>query len=356
MFSRFPHMEKPKYKERLKSIFAGGPPTIFSSQLHKYIIPIERPVGNFRTQHTTVTAVPGECRTEFFALFSIQDVTDLTRLNEGYRILRDQALEEVKVRKETEASLRKSKNLYQSLTEELQRANAELENFTYSVSHDLRTPLRAINGFSEILQEDYADQLDATAVDYLKRITRGASRMDTLIADLLRYSRLSAGELTLNLESLESIVANAVSQVDAELDRTKIDLHIEPELPTVMSDAAILTQVVANLLANAAKFGPQGTKGEIKVWAEGDDDWVRLWVADNGIGIAPEHQQRIFKIFQRLHDDKAYPGTGIGLAIVHKGISRLGGRLGVESIPNEGSKFWIDLPRNRTPSCKHFLP
>lgn len=121
-------------------------------------------------------------------------------------------------------------------------------------------------------------------------------------------------------------------------------MHVTPGLPPVMAHYATLVQVVANLLTNAAKFVAPDTRPEVAVWAEACGVWARLWVADNGIGIAPEHRERIFGVFERLHGVETYPGTGIGLAIVRKGMERLGGRVGLESTVGGGSRFWIDLP------------
>ncbi len=228
---------------------------------------------------------------------------------------------------------------------ELAAVNAELESFSYSVSHDLRAPLRAMQGFAQALLEDYADRLDSVAQDYAQRIVGATRRMDTLMQDLLAYSRLSNADLHLRSVHLSSIVAEAQAQLEEDLQERRAQLTVEEPLPQIVGHPATLVQVVANLLANAAKFVAPGVKPQVRVWAEERGQRMRLWVEDNGIGIESEHQDRIFRVFERLHGIETYPGTGIGLAIVRKGIERMGGLVGVQSEPGRGSRFWIELPR-----------
>jgi PAS domain S-box-containing protein len=229
-------------------------------------------------------------------------------------------------------------------TAQLRDANEQLEAFSYSVSHDLRAPLRAMQGFAAALQEDYADQLDADGREYAQRIDAAAARMDLLITDLLSYSRLSRDALTVQPVALDAVVSSALAQVAEVLRQSQARVQVSQRLPQVQAHNSTLVQVVANLLTNASKFVAPETQPEIAVWSEDREPLTRLWVADNGIGIAPEHRERIFGVFERLHGIEAYPGTGIGLAIVRKGMERLGGRVGLESTLGEGSRFWIELP------------
>jgi PAS domain S-box-containing protein len=229
-------------------------------------------------------------------------------------------------------------------TAQLREANEELEAFSYSVSHDLRAPLRAMQGFAVALLEDYADQLDADGQEYARRIDAAAARMDQLIADLLAYSRLSRAAIAVQPVELDTTVASALVQIAEDMRQRGALVRVAPRLPRVDAHHATLVQVLANLLTNAVKFVAPGTRPEVEVAAEPRGEWVRLWVADNGIGIAPEHYERIFAVFERLHGIEVYPGTGIGLAIVRKGMERLGGRVGLESTVGRGSRFWIELP------------
>jgi signal transduction histidine kinase/DNA-binding response OmpR family regulator len=230
-------------------------------------------------------------------------------------------------------------------TAELQATNAELQSFSYSVSHDLRTPLRSIQSFAQILLEDYAGRLDAVGQDCARRIVAAARRMDALTEDLLAYARLGRVAVELKPVSLEAVVDDVLAQLEAEIQGKKACVTVEKPLPQVMGQYATLVQVVANLLTNGIKFVAPGVRPQVRVRTEERTAWVRLWVQDNGIGIAPQYQERIFGIFERLHDIETYPGTGIGLAIVRKGIERIGGCVGVESAPDQGSAFWVELPK-----------
>jgi len=228
-------------------------------------------------------------------------------------------------------------------TTELEDSNLALDAFAYSVSHDLRAPLRTMQGFAKALMEDYASSLEGRGRDYAMRIARGAERMEILIQDLLMYSRLSRADLARQRTSLEQVLRETAALSQALVKETGANLTIQGNLPTVLGHKATLVQVFGNLISNGLKFVPPGTTPTITVWAEPREEYVRVWVEDNGIGIEPRHQERIFSVFERLHGSEAYPGTGIGLAIVKKGAERMGGRVGVESSPGHGSKFWVEL-------------
>ncbi|HEX2222964.1 MAG TPA: ATP-binding protein [Thermoanaerobaculia bacterium] len=230
-------------------------------------------------------------------------------------------------------------------TAQLEEANRALQAFGYSVSHDLRAPLRAVQGFAEALLEDHGADLDETGRDYATRIVAAGNRMERLIQDLLAYSRMNQGQIALRVVDLEGVVDEAVSSLLDALRERGGQIAVERPLPAVLAHRPTLTQAVINLLANAVTFVEPGKPPRTRVWAETVDGWLRLWVEDNGIGIAPEHQERIFGVFERLHGEEEYSGTGVGLAIVRKGVERMGGQVGVMSRPNEGSRFWIELRR-----------
>jgi PAS domain S-box-containing protein len=230
-------------------------------------------------------------------------------------------------------------------TADLADRNAELDSFAYSVSHDLRAPLRAMQGFAQALEEDYGPQLDDVAVDYTRRVTAAARHMDRLIQDLLEYSRLSRSELRVQPVDVRSALDEALESQVSELEERRAQVHVQGASKKVFGHPVTLVQVLSNLIGNAVKFVEPGTVPEVTILVEDRGSWVRIAVRDNGIGIAPEHQERIFRMLERLHGQESYPGTGIGLAIVRKGVSRMKGRTGVESVPGSGSTFWIELAR-----------
>jgi PAS domain S-box-containing protein len=225
----------------------------------------------------------------------------------------------------------------------LEIANTQLESFAYSVSHDLRAPLRGMHGLAHALLEDYGDTLDQRARDYASRIIAEAGLLDTLIQDLLAYSRLTRIDVAVEPVDVREVVDAALHNLDEDIRTRHANVEIERNLPRVKANRAVLIQVLTNLISNAVKFG--GDRPTVRIRAQSVDGNARIWVEDRGIGIAPKHQERIFRAFERLHGAERYPGTGIGLAIVHKGIERLGGRVGVESEEGHGSRFWFELPR-----------
>ncbi|HEC33197.1 MAG TPA: PAS domain S-box protein, partial [Chloroflexi bacterium] len=208
---------------------------------------------------------------------------------------------------------------------------------------DLRAPLRAMHGFSQALLEDYADRLDPTGQDYARRIVAAAQRMDTLILDLLTYSHLGRAEMRLGPVRLGCVVEQALAALEADIEERGTQVAVEEPLPQVAADHATLVRVVGNLLSNAIRFVAPDVCPRVRVWAEERGERIRLWVEDNGIGIPPQYHERIFRVFERLHGIETYPGTGIGLAIVKKGVERMGGRVGLESEIGQGSRFWIEL-------------
>jgi PAS domain S-box-containing protein len=228
-------------------------------------------------------------------------------------------------------------------TRQLEEANRELEAFAFSVSHDLRAPLRAVQGLAQALLDDYAAGLPPAGRDYARRIVAAGVRMDTLIRELLVYSHLSRAEIALRPVDLDRVAEEALDEMAEELRERQARVAVAAGMPRALGHPAVLPQVIGNLLSNAVKFVAPGTRPRVEVWAEERGENVRLWVADNGIGIAPADQERIFAVFERLHGVEAYPGTGVGLGIVRKGAERMGGRAGVESRPGEGSRFWIEL-------------
>ncbi len=230
-------------------------------------------------------------------------------------------------------------------TSALRDQNDQMVEFTWTISHDLRAPIRAIRGYVDALADDVAPGADGAATGYLTRIRDAAGRMDALITDLLAYSRLGKVELAHEPLAVRALVDDAVAQLQPEFDAARVRLRVtvDAHLPRVTGHRSTLVQALTNVLRNASLFVAPGCAPEIAVHAEPRPGAVRVWVEDNGIGIDPEHHGRIFNVFERLHPEQMYQGTGIGLAMVKRAVERMGGTVGVESRLGAGSRFWIDL-------------
>jgi PAS domain S-box-containing protein len=238
----------------------------------------------------------------------------------------------------------------QERTHGLEEAIRELEAFSYTVAHDLRAPLRAIKGFADLVAADAAGRLQPQEREYLGRITESALRMDSLVRGLLEYSRLSRNTLVIEPVNLGMLVEESLLQMKPELEERGAQVQVEPGIPDVLGHAPSLEQVITNLVSNAAKFVSAGVAPRMRIAAQTREGWVRLVIEDNGIGIRSEYHARIFQVFEKLHRADVYPGTGIGLAIAKRALEKMGGRIGLESEPDHGSRFWIELPAAAGPA------
>jgi signal transduction histidine kinase len=265
----------------------------------------------------------------------------------------------------TEQALRESERQLREWNTDLERRVAErtasleetisdLEDFSHSITHDLRAPLRAIRSFAQILGEECLACGRPKAQEHIHRITSAAARMDRLIQDVLQYSRLARSELRLSPVNVQELLRGIIESYPA-FQPPQVEIQINGPLPRLLGNEAALTQCFSNLLGNALKFVAPGTRPQVRVWAErvggpkaetqdsqpAIPSTVRLSFADNGIGIPKDAHERIFKMFQRL--DKSYDGTGVGLTVVRKAVEKMGGKVGLESEPGRGSRFWIEL-------------
>jgi signal transduction histidine kinase len=276
-------------------------------------------------------------------------------LTETAEKLNTQLKAKIAQHEQTEEALHQAKELVDNQAHHLERlveertaalseTIGELEAFSYSVAHDLRAPLRAMNNFAQLLQDSHSTQLDDTGRDYLQRISTAAARLDLLIREVLNYTHIIRAAVPLQQVDLNKLIREIIESYP-DWQPPVADVQIEGTLPPVLGHAGFLTQCISNLLSNAIKFVPSGTPPHVRVWTEPVDGYIRLCFQDNGIGIAPQNHRRIFRMFERINPDSEYRGTGIGLTIVRKAAERMGGRAGFESESGKGSKFWIELKK-----------
>jgi len=265
----------------------------------------------------------------------LESMTDITE-----RTKAEAALREAQARLADRAG--QLEGLVAERTAELKTTNQQLEAFVYSIAHDLRAPLRSMQGFSVLLAGDGGTSLSRTGRDFADRIDKAAQFMDALLSDLLDFSRISQQHVELKPVRLDVVLKSLASRLGKDMQEESARVESAGPWPMVLAHEATLAQVLFNLMSNALKFTVPGKHPLVRVWTEDQGVFVRVWVGDNGPGVALEHQEQIFRPFTRLDGEK-HPGTGIGLAIVQKGVERLGGRVGVESTLGEGSRFWIEL-------------
>jgi PAS domain S-box-containing protein len=256
-----------------------------------------------------------------------------------------EALERQHLQRELQRHTAELESIVRERTAKLQDTVAELEGFSYSIVHDMRAPLRAMQGYASILEEKTGPRLQAKEGDLLRKIKMAANRMDQLITDSLNYTRILRQELPVGVVNLGALLRSMV-ETYPNLQPPEAEIRLDIGDLMVRGNEAALTQVFSNLLGNAVKFVDRGVKPRVHVWAEVQDqrNSARVYIQDNGIGIPKEAHQKIFGMFQRLHRANEYPGTGIGLALVRKSLQRTGGEISVDSEPGKGSRFCVQLP------------
>jgi light-regulated signal transduction histidine kinase (bacteriophytochrome) len=250
------------------------------------------------------------------------------------------------VRRQVEESLRQAQEELAKRAVELQAANKELEAFAYSVSHDLRAPLRHVVGYAELLKKQAASALDEKANRYLKTILEAAKRMGDLIDDLLGFSRIGRAETKKAAVNLEQLVAQVIAELAQDTSGRDIAWKIGA-LPVCYGDRSMLRLVFVNLLSNAVKFTRERPRAEIEIgYSQEKDDQIEIFVRDNGAGFDMQHANKLFGVFQRLHLPEEYEGTGIGLATVQRIVHRHGGQVRAEGALDHGAKFYFSLPKH----------
>ena len=272
---------------------------------------------------------------EFGHEVSLRGPREVTNLAADVNTMRERILQELSATQDANTVLH-------AHSEELQRSNSELEQFAYIASHDLQEPLRKVAGFTQLLQRRYAGQLDARADQYIEFAVDGAKRMQALINDLLSYSRVGRSAREPALVSSDAALAQARANLAAAMEETAATIE-SGHLPLVLGELPLLTAVFQNLLSNALKFGGEEPP-RVQITVRPDGDFWLFSFTDHGIGIEPEYADRIFVIFQRLHERTAYPGTGIGLAMTRKIIEYFGGRIWLDTTHTDGTRFEFTLP------------
>ena len=229
-------------------------------------------------------------------------------------------------------------------TEELRAANQELEAFTYTVSHDLKAPLRGIDGYSQLLAEEYAEQLDEEGRQFVTRIRLGVQQMGELIADLLDYAHLERRTMSVQPQALSPLLDKVVSGYQSDIEASRVDVRVDVASLSPIVDAEGMSLVLRNLIGNAIKFSAASEQPLVEVGGRSESERTLVWVRDNGVGFDMKYHDRIFGIFQRLHRSEEFPGTGVGLALVAKAVQRMRGRVWAESAPGNGATFYLEFP------------
>jgi light-regulated signal transduction histidine kinase (bacteriophytochrome) len=266
------------------------------------------------------------------------------RIEGDLRAARDHLQVEVEQRKRREDEIRKLNNELAKRARDLETSNNELESFAYSVSHDLRAPLRHVVGYSELLQKQASSSLDVKSRRFMQTILESAKRMGNLIDDLLAFSRIGRAETKNTLVSLDQLVRDVVAEIGQDTTGRDIVWKIDP-IPVCYGDRSMLRLVIFNLLSNAVKFTRMRAQAEIEIGCVDGEDEVEVFVMDNGAGFDMQYVDKLFGVFQRLHLPEEFEGTGIGLATVRRIIHRHGGEVRAEGGVDQGATLYFSLPK-----------
>ena len=316
----------------------GAPADLTKEQLVKDVKRLRSRVGELEQSEANLRKAHDELELQIMQKASTLSITNT------------ELLAEIEERKRTEEELEGyKKNLEEQVAErtsELSDLNKELEAFSYSVSHDLRAPLRQMVGFVDLLQKQAADRPNEKTNEYLHQIIEPSKRMGMLIDDLLAFSHIGRKEMQKRKVDLNALVKEVAGEIQEELKERKIDWQVD-ELPVVIGDRSLLRMVLVNLISNAVKFTNTRLHAEIKIGCKDEDDKFTCSIEDNGVGFEMKYVDRLFGVFQRLHTREEFEGTGIGLANVQRIIARHGGRVWAEGAVGQGATFHFSLPKHK---------
>ena len=341
--------------KRFKNIFKGGPPEIFSSQFHKYIIPCPLTDGSFRIQHSTVIAMKSSSGKEYYAVCSMRDLTDEYRLIKKYKSMRDKALAEIEERKKTEEKLqhafeelRTYKDIIETRSQELAELNQNKDKLFSIIGHDLKNPLQALIGYSEILTEEFYDLTDDEKLEFISSIQNISVNVKELLINLLNWAKLQSDKIEISSEraALFPIVQkiNKLLCANARSKEIRISLNVNED-HMAFFDVNMIETAVRNLVTNAIKFTPRG--GEIVISSEIVENALIIFVKDNGIGIPEERIKDLFKIGAKnsTRGTENEEGTGLGLKLCKELVNANNGAIDLTSEVNKGTEVAISLPR-----------
>ena len=340
LFDFFPNVNDFKYTSRISAIFDGGPPTIFSSQLHKNFFTSYLPDGQLRFQHTTVSAIPSVTTNDYYAIFSIEDVSSLSQRLKEYRILKDQALEEVRQRRLAEEALRKSEN-------ELRELNMTKDKFFSIIAHDIKNPLGTSMNVSEFLYNDFENFSPEEVKDFINDIMVSSKGLYSLLEELLNWARVQTGRIDYNPEDndIAEVIANSLSLLKMNAEKKNINFTSTIEAGTfAYFDFKMINTVIRNLSSNAIKFTPEN--GSVTISAIKGDEFLTIKVSDTGIGISQDDIKKLFRIdvHHTTIGTSQEKGTGLGLIICKEFVEFNKGKIWVESELNKGTDFIFTLP------------
>jgi len=344
LFESFPHLNSPKYIIPITSVLNGGPPVVFSTQLHKSFFPSFLPNMQPRLLHTTVSHCTCSLLNEKFAVISVEDYTYLSYRIKEHKKMRDQALEEVERRKKVEEELRKSEA-------QLRELNATKDKFFSIIAHDLKNPIGAFKNVLELLYENFNEFSKEEILEFIEPLKESSIQLFSLLENLLIWSRAQTGKMQLEFVefNLIDLIKNNISLFTLQADNKQIELLTQiPQKLMVFADLNSINAVIRNLINNALKFTFPG--GKIIVTAIEQEDFALVCVEDNGIGMNDETKSKLFRI--DVHHTSLgtaqEKGTGLGLIICKEFIEANGGKIWVESEEGKGSKFYFTVPLTKS--------